>query len=159
MADFVDRALGALHRQRGEIPKARRDGIDPRIEIGGGDEIGQVADAQQLFRRLLLRQHEQPLGVVEAEAGDVAPQPAFVIMHADPRGGHEHHRGRGDADAEIAGQRKVGAAAVDPAMQPGDGRDAEHLQPVDHVLEGRTGRVLDAAGCGLLRHVPQMRAG
>ena len=62
---------------------------------------------------------------------------------------HEHFRGV-DADAEIAGQRQVGRAAIDAAIEPADRRHAEILQPVDDDLERRSrARLLVRAGCAV----------
>ncbi len=58
-------------------------------------------------------------------------------MQAEPRRRHEHFS-RIDADAEVAGQRQVGRAAIDAAVEPADRRFAEILQPVDHHLERRS---------------------
>src|SRR6266850_5700749 len=40
------------------------------------------------------------------------------------------------AAAKIAGERQVGRTAVDTAVEGGDRRNAQCLQPVDHALEG-----------------------
>ena len=56
-------------------------------------------------------------------------------MQPEPRGRHEHLAGV-DADPEIAGQRQIGGAAIDPAIEPADRRHREILEPVGDDLEG-----------------------
>src|SRR5439155_26937681 len=51
-----------------------------------------------------------------------------------------------DADTEIAGQRQVGRAAIDAAVEPADRRQREVLKPVDDDLERRSGGLLLAVG-------------
>ena len=79
-------------------------------------------------------------------------------MQPEPRRRHEHLAAV-DADAEIAGQRQIGRAAIDAAIEPADGGNAEILEPVDHDLERRAGAfLLDGAG-GALGHRVEIIAG
>jgi hypothetical protein len=64
-------------------------------------------------------------------------------MQAQPRRRHEH-LGRINADAEIAGQRQIGRTAIDPAIEPADGGNADILQPINDDFERRSSAVLVA---------------
>src|SRR6202011_1563369 len=70
---------------------------------------------------------------------------ALVVMQPEPRRRHEHLAGV-DADTEIAGQRQIGRAAIDAAVDPADRRYREVLKPVDDDLERRSGGLLLCVG-------------
>jgi hypothetical protein len=123
-----------------------------------GHHGGEVADPQHFRRGDLLRGQKQLFGVVDAEPRHIAGDAALVIVQAEPRRRHEH-LGRIDADAEIAGQRQVGRAAIDAAIEPADRRHAEVLQAVDHRLERRSRARLRRRAGGAVRHRIEIVAG
>src|ERR1700688_2853980 len=67
----------------------------------------------------LLGGQEQFLGVINPEACDIARDAALVIVQAETRRRHEHFASV-DADAEVAGPRQIGRAAIDAAVEPAD---------------------------------------
>jgi transposase, IS30 family len=148
--EFVDGALHAAHRDRGVAGESSRELVDRLIErFLVHHHRGEIADPQHFRRVDFLRGQKQLLGVVDAEPRGVAHDAALVIMQAQPRRRHEHLAGV-EADAEIAGQRQIGRAAIDAAIEPADRGNAEILEPVDDNLERRSGAVLFNGAGGAL---------
>src|SRR5947209_8501497 len=71
---------------------------------------------------------------------------------------HEHLAGV-DADTEVAGERKVGRAAIDPAIEAADRRQRQVFQAVDDDLERRSGAGLFGGADGALGNRVQIVAG
>src|SRR5229473_800827 len=128
--DFVDGALHAAHRDRRIAGKNRGKVCDFLIQRLDRRHRGEVTDPQHLRGADLLRGQKQFSGVVGAEPRHIAPDAALVIMQPKPRRRHEHLAGV-DADAEIAGQRQIGRAAIDAAIDPADRGNAAILEPVE----------------------------
>ena len=102
---------------------------------------GEIADPQHFRRGDFLRGQKQLFCIVDAKPRHIARDAALVVVQPESRRRHEHFRGV-DADAEIAGQRQVGRAAIDAAIEPADRRHAEIFQPVDHHFKRRSGALL-----------------
>src|SRR6266446_1973362 len=143
--EFVDRALHAAHRGRRVAGENAGELIDLLVERLGRHHRCKIADPQHLRGADFFCGQEQPLGVVDAKPRHIALDAALVVMQPEPRRWHEHLAGV-DADTEIAGQRQVGRAAIDAAVEPADRRQREILKPVDDDLERRSGGLLLCVG-------------
>src|ERR1700722_12576393 len=144
--EFVDGAFHAAHRDRRIAGKNIGQFVDFLVQRLGRHHRREVADPQHLGGADFLRGQEQLPGIVGAEPRHVASDAALVIMQPEPRRRHEHLAAV-DADAEIAGQRQVGRAAIDAAIEPADGGNTDVLKPVDHDFERRFAALLfDSAG-------------
>ena len=115
--------------------------IDARGKLARRHQRVEEADAQQLLGIDLFRREEQPLGGAEAEPRHITAQAAGVIMHADVACRH-HQLDPGHADAEIAGEREVSAAAVEAAADRRDRRHAQRLELINHAVEAGRARVV-----------------
>src|ERR1051326_98803 len=62
-------------------------------------------------------------------------------MHADARCRH-HQLDARNADAEIASERQIGAAAVEAAAHRANRRHAQRLELIDHAVEAGRARVV-----------------
>lgn len=132
---LVQRTLDGGQSQRGIAGDAARQLIDARLKLVGRHHLIEIADAQELLRVGGLGGEKELLGGSEAQTGDVAAHTARIVDDAEACGRHEHLH-PGDADAEIAGQGHVGGAAVNAAVQRGDGGHAQRFEAIDHALEG-----------------------
>ena len=132
--DFVQRQLHAAQRQRCALKQRLRHRLHRRVERARFGHPIQVAQLQQFLRRHRLRQQEQAFGGGQPEARDITLQAAGVVVQTQPRGRHAQ-RHAGDADAEVAGQRQVGGAADDVAVEARDGGHRQRLERVDGVFE------------------------
>ncbi len=143
--EFIDRALHAAHRDRRIAGENGRQPVDLFVERFSGYHRGEIADPQHLRGADPLGGQEQLLGVVDAEPRHVALDAAVVIMQPEPRRRHEHLAAV-DADTEITGQRQIGRAAIDAAVDPANRRYREVFKPVDDDLERRPGGLLLGVG-------------
>src|ERR1700722_18243695 len=156
--DLVDGALHAAHRDRRVTGQDAGEPVDLFVQRFDWHHRGEIADPQHFRRADFFGGEKQSLGIVEPEACHVTRDAAFIIVQAESGGRHEHFAGV-DADAEIAGQRQIGRAAIDPAIEPADGGNADVFEPVDDRLEGRARAFLfDVAG-GALGHGIEVVAG
>src|ERR1700676_5387684 len=134
VGEFIDGTFHAAHRFRRIAGKYGSQPVDFLIERLDGCNRSEVADPQHLGCFDLLRGEEQFFGVVDAEPRHVASDSAFVIMQPEPRRWHEHLASV-DANAKIAGERQIGRAPIDPAIEPADRGHSEILEPIGHRFE------------------------
>src|SRR6202035_4454753 len=136
--EFVDGPFHAAHGHRRVAGKDGRQPVDLFVERLGRYHGGEIADPQHFRSADLLGGQEQFLRVVDPEARDIACNAALVIVQAETRRRHEHFASV-DADTKVAGQRQVGRAAIDAAVEAADGRHADVLKPVDDDFKRGSG--------------------
>ncbi|MNN62188.1 hypothetical protein D3C81_1774700 [compost metagenome] len=98
------------------------------------DHLGQEADVQHGGGVDAVGGQEQALGGVQAEPRHVARHAAAIEVQAQAGGRHEHIAA-GHADAEVAREAEIGGAAVDAAVDGGDGDRAGGLDDVHDFAE------------------------
>src|SRR4051794_2617155 len=138
---LVDCPLQPGKRQRRVRGKGCRQHVDSCLQLRRRDRLVEIADAQELRRLERLRGHEHLLCRGDAEPADIALDAAGVIDDAETRRRHDQPHAL-DPDPEIAGQRQIGRAPIDTAVQR---RDCWHPQPferIDRALEGVAARLL-----------------
>src|SRR5476649_2084291 len=136
LGELLDRPLHVRHRQWRQARQPVRHLVDPGLELGAVDQPVEIAHPQQVLVAEILRQEEGALGEARAHLLRIAAQAARIIVQAKARGRHEEAHAP-DAQPKVAGQRHVGGAAIDAAVQGAERRHAHRLQPVHHRLEAR----------------------
>src|SRR5476649_953185 len=126
LGELLDRPFHVRHRQRRQARQPGRHLVDLRLEFGVVDQPVEIAHTQQVLVAEILRQQEGALGEARAHLLRVAAQPTRIVMQAKARGRHEEAHAL-HAEPEIAGQRHVGGATVDAAVQRAERRHAHRL--------------------------------
>lgn len=80
------------------------------------------------------RSEKQTLGCGQSQTVDITLQTVGIVSDSELCSRHAQVH-VGDADAEVAGQGQVDGAAIDRAVERGDGWPGEVLQPIDQAGE------------------------
>ena len=113
------------------------------FQLFGGHELVEKACLQKGFGVEALGEQEDAAGHLGAEAVDRAGYAGGLVVDAEPGRGREGLHAD-DADAEIAGEGQFDAAAIDAAVEGGDGRAGEGFERVAEPGE----RVVGPVGAG-----------
>src|SRR5471032_610632 len=136
LGELLDRPLHVRHRQRRQARQPACHLVDLGLELRPVHQPIEIAHTQQVLVAEILRQEEGALGEARTYLLRIAAQAARIIVQAKARRRHEEAHAA-DTETEIAGQRHVGGAAIDAAVQRAERRHAHRLEPVHHRLEAR----------------------
>src|SRR5215472_3444449 len=131
---LVDRAFQPGDSERRIGGQGCRERFGARHQLVWWHDLIEIADAQHLGGIDRLGGQKQLLCRRDTKPVHIAADAARIINDAEP--GRRHQEAHPlNADTKIAGERQIRCPAINAAVERGDGRHTQCLEPVDHALE------------------------